>query len=1016
MTSSKSRTLRKAGAVALSLALAMSTFAGTGSISLAKKGVSIAKSTTVKVKQTKKLKIKGVKKSKVKSIKVTSKKTSIATAKKSGKVAIKVTGKKKGSTKVITNLKLKKKVGGKKKYKLTTKVTVKAAEPAPTEAPAPTVAPTTGPAATATPVVPGQGIKMLQTTATVTTGFAVTLTAELTPSTSNDTVTWSSQNTAFATVAAAQSASGVAADVAKASTGSSAAAAVNGKAYATVYGVAEGSTIITAKVGNYTATCNVTVSKNIITAKLLDVKETKTDTVELTFDIDTRTSTTPITKDQIEISELDANKKAVNTKTVNKLTPSADGKILTAQISGHFDDQKVYSFTYNKVTIEKTMLDGKVTGGSILTASAEVNTDTPIEFILLDANGIDVTPSHVLDQEVAVESTGSGVLTATRASKASIKFENVGDKAEITITHTDKTVTPEKATTFKGTITCVKATAKVGKGRFKDATDGLKNWGDSSTEKKNQSAKFYKGTDATVINVESGSEKLIWFCADKDGSIIKYDSYEVTTANDMRATVEEVTSHGRFVAINVKGQSQTGSVNLNVKATSNGVATPYVIPVNVRAAAAPKKAEIKASRTKLTNAQDIDYYSKVEVTVYDQYGNKLTAGTDYSVDWNIDKRPDLSKDNPSTAMVLSPTAMTTWSTTGLNDKVINDSTGAVYVYAPFAKASSSYAIKATITCTDGTKFTPAQTLQVVDAFKMDTTKEGNANQVTTGFAFKYELEASASTVDISKCGTTGYANPTVRLAALDGTNFIGYVRYDGAGTYSIGSYDGIAKSVEPLAAKNAIQNIDVDVNFAGKVVDNNASKATGWTTPTDTVVLYGASGIDARTKHTATTCGAFVTLDVADEDQFGKGVDLVQNKADYDPVYAQADKTATVKFTVNTKDGKTATGSPFSKSIKITNGFTFPKVTFSSDRVGDLNENGVKEVTTVDVDMNSETDLNASVDACFIKSFDYDKDKKVWSATDTTAGSSEVAVNYVTVKEDGKIFAVAVNNYRFTLA
>lgn len=131
----------KKGAILLSLAMVLSSAAvtvGDGKDASAAKKVKLAKSKiTVKVKQTKKIKIKGVKKKQVKKITVKSKKTSICNSKKSGKVAIKVTGKKKGSTKVIVNLKLKKKVGGKKKYKLTLKVEVKKGAPTPTATPTP---------------------------------------------------------------------------------------------------------------------------------------------------------------------------------------------------------------------------------------------------------------------------------------------------------------------------------------------------------------------------------------------------------------------------------------------------------------------------------------------------------------------------------------------------------------------------------------------------------------------------------------------------------------------------------------------------------------------------------------------------------------------------------------------------------------------------------------------------------------------------------------------------------------
>lgn len=108
-----------------------------------------AKKLTISVKKSKKLSVKNAKKYKI-SWKVKSKK--IATIKKSGKYAVKVTGKKSGKTTITCTLKK-----GKKKSKLTCKVTVSGktvVKPTPTQGtvtPTPNVVTTPTPTATATP-------------------------------------------------------------------------------------------------------------------------------------------------------------------------------------------------------------------------------------------------------------------------------------------------------------------------------------------------------------------------------------------------------------------------------------------------------------------------------------------------------------------------------------------------------------------------------------------------------------------------------------------------------------------------------------------------------------------------------------------------------------------------------------------------------------------------------------------------------------------------------------------------
>lgn len=133
----KSRTLRKAGAVALSLAMAMS-IVGVTPASAAAKKVTLSKTKgTIKVGKTATVKIKGTKKANIKKVtfKYTKKKIVKATWNKKTPLKFTVKGLQAGKTTVKAVVKLKKKVGSKKKYTLKYVATVKKAA-TPTEAPA----------------------------------------------------------------------------------------------------------------------------------------------------------------------------------------------------------------------------------------------------------------------------------------------------------------------------------------------------------------------------------------------------------------------------------------------------------------------------------------------------------------------------------------------------------------------------------------------------------------------------------------------------------------------------------------------------------------------------------------------------------------------------------------------------------------------------------------------------------------------------------------------------------------
>ena len=102
-------------------------------------------------------------------------------------------------------------------------------------------------------VIPVGGISLSQTSATLVEGESLTLTATVTPADATDkTVTWSSSNTAIATV----DASGL------------------------VKAIAPGTAVITAKAGDKSATCTLTVEKKVIPVSGITLSHTSATLVE----------------------------------------------------------------------------------------------------------------------------------------------------------------------------------------------------------------------------------------------------------------------------------------------------------------------------------------------------------------------------------------------------------------------------------------------------------------------------------------------------------------------------------------------------------------------------------------------------------------------------------------------------------------------------------------------------------------------------------------------------------------
>ncbi|MBO4396258.1 MAG: hypothetical protein J5819_07930, partial [Eubacterium sp.] len=729
------RNLKKILATGLSLALALSLFGVTPG-EAAKKRIKLSKSSVnVKVNASKKITVKGVNKKRIKRSKVRSKKKMIADVEIVSKKAFRVCGKKKGDTKVTFDLRLKKKVNGKKKYKLTLKVHVKNAGPAPTSQP--TAKPTATAVPTEEPLIPATGIT-LSGAETCATGEAVRVEAALTPENSNDEVTWSSSNTSVATIWSEDEetkyldADAIVIDpaVAAAATGPSTSVAANGMTYAWVYGVSYGETTITAKTGNHIAQWKVTVAEPDNTPILLNVNQVTANKVELEFDRDTNELENPITKGQIEINELNDEKQEVQAMPVNNIKVSEDGTIITVQVAGFFIDKKNYRFKYAKTAVEKVMSCGPVIGVSVTTSMAEVNIATPIQFMLLDANGIDVTEAHKLDKECSIDSKGDGMLENNRASKSTIKFEKVGDRSDVTVSWKDPDKTDAKEIEGKATIICVGAKARTGTPRFKGIESGTKDWGGDE-----KVARFYVGEDSKVITVrEDGTNSKIWFCVEgDDGNIINYDEYSIKSSNDRVMDTVSCEGHGRYAQMKITGV-KAGSANIVVKAVFNGKASTYVIPVVVKKKPTIKKIELNQSNATLTNAMENAYAGSLAADVIDSEGGYMLE-KDFSIEWKVIGTPNGTRD-----VALFDE--------GINgNDPINKSHGTSITFSAGGLKKGNYTIKATATsAVDGKQVFAQKTFKVEDVYNLSW--EGNPNPnckngkaVVTSGAIIYEVAA-----------------------------------------------------------------------------------------------------------------------------------------------------------------------------------------------------------------------------------------------------------------------------------
>ena len=263
---------------------------------------------------------------------------------------------------------------------------------------------------------------------------------------------------------------------------------------------------------------------------------------------------------------------------------------------------------------------GAVARVAIDTASAEKNVETPIEFKLFDADGIDVTPSVSVDTTCFVTVTGAySAIDTSKASKSTITMSNVKDEAEVTVTYNSNENGAQDITATQK-VTCVDA----------KVIDGTKVF---ATEKvgcdlaKNGCAKFYLGLSDASVDTTVDAYAITYFCAKDGNKVLSYDSYEAESSNDDVATVDVTTGKdaGKFAEINVYGHKE-GSAQVNVKATKNGQAKYYTIPVSVKKVSELTQMNVSVTNPTMSNVKDGDYKGTVKVQLLDQYKNVMTTG------------------------------------------------------------------------------------------------------------------------------------------------------------------------------------------------------------------------------------------------------------------------------------------------------------------------------------------------------------------------------------------------------
>lgn len=346
-------------------------------------------------------------------------------------------------------------------------------------------------------------------------------------------------------------------------------------------------------------------------AQLTAVKQTASNAFEVSFSAD---ASKVANKDNIKVTSADATASEMSVKSVEF---TQDGKTANVVLYNNLKNDVAYNVVYNDVTVPFTAKVGEVAKVVIKTASAEKDVATKIDFVLYDANEIDVTPSVSIDSTclVSVESgnyTGSDL---TRASNATITLGKVDDVAEVKVVYnSNKTGAQDVVGTQK--ITCVANTATIGGDIFYQTKD------DVNTN--SHCGRFYNNKKSTVATANlSGASDPVYFCAtDKNGDAISYDSYTVESANESIALATVDTDAGKFAKITLVGIS-AGKTQINITAEKNGVPTYYVIPVTAKKVGVATSMTVTIKYSQMSDVNDDEYKNEVKAVLKDSEGNPV---------------------------------------------------------------------------------------------------------------------------------------------------------------------------------------------------------------------------------------------------------------------------------------------------------------------------------------------------------------------------------------------------------
>ncbi len=286
------------------------------------------------------------------------------------------------------------------------------------------------------------------------------------------------------------------------------------------------------------------------------------------------------------------------TVLVKKVKYSEDGKTAYITTATNFIDGRKYTVSCAGYDKEFTASVGKPVELSITTANAQVGKYTKIEYVLLDANGIDVTGT--IDSTKGTFRCTADVYNGLIDQQTNrLYMTTIGGIATVTMTY----ISADGTVNLKDTkaVLCVAQKAD-------EAVDT------HFTLTNSAQTPSYKGDDVRTIAV--GDTMYAHFMAlDADDEEITYDSI-VYNSNDPDSLI--ISQDGKITPI------KTGVVMVVVTASQGSYPVTYTYSITINEARYLADIELKETAIAMSNTRrSVDYQKEIPVTALDQYGGSF---------------------------------------------------------------------------------------------------------------------------------------------------------------------------------------------------------------------------------------------------------------------------------------------------------------------------------------------------------------------------------------------------------